>query len=814
MPITWGNAAVADKPANRSTSVVFTAVAHAQGAAAATLDGQLVWRNGPAVPFTLSITAVSSASLRFALNVAAAPTDVGLNRVCLTYGMHPAKDEAVWGFGSQYTHFNTRGRKVPILISEQGVGRGLQPVTLAMDLFGHGAGGTWATTYGALPHYITSQNRSLFLESSAYSTFDLTADDRADVCVMLATSSTGLQGRPLSLAWRVVADTRPRGGPLALIEEYALTWAGTMAPVPQWASGGGAILGMEGGTAAVLAKWRNFTAASVPLAAVWIQDWSGERVDSFGTRLWWNWEVDLDHYPDWTGLIANLSAAEPPVRLMTYINPNLADTVAADKPNHRRDLFAEARDKGFLVRNASGEPYIQASGSAAFTFASVDFTNPNATAWFADVIRCNMLLQGKSPDGQPCTAGLGTASGPSVGVGGWMSDFGEYLPFDAQLHSGAAALQHNAYPQQWAACNAQGIAAAGKTGETVPFARSAWSQSPAMGATVFWMGDQLVTWDNDDGMASALTGMLSWGVSGMSLASTDIGGYTMLNDVGGMLKYARSKELLMRWMEMSAFSDVIFRSHPGNLPNMSWQVDSDAETLAHFAAFARVHAALYPYRSAVMREAHDTGAPHTRHTLLHFPVDGGAAAAGSQFMVGPMLLVAPVLTEGATSVTAYLPAHSGKSVAVAPWQLKGTALTPLSPWLPCPRRGVDARVERQHNGGDRADGRECVRCGAERAAGAVAARRTARRRGKIRRLLRRRPAPRAVRRRRAAVLRRPRGISRDNLRRRLRRSTAGRLPHQGARSAGPHSGAELRRLPWVAPAAAAAGARRATEIVH
>jgi alpha-glucosidase (family GH31 glycosyl hydrolase) len=38
------------------------------------------------------------------------------------------------------------------------------------------------------------------------------------------------------------------------------------------------------------------------------------------------------------------------------------------------------------------------------------------------------------------------------------------------------------------------------------FMRSAWIQSPRF-APVFWLGDQLVSWDSNDGLRSALTGM-------------------------------------------------------------------------------------------------------------------------------------------------------------------------------------------------------------------------------------------------------------------------------------------------------------------
>lgn len=44
----------------------------------------------------------------------------------------------------------------------------------------------------------------------------------------------------------------------------------------------------------------------------------------------------------------------------------------------------------------------------------------------------------------------------------------------------------------------------------------------------------------------------------------------MVNEAG--LNYVRSKELLLRWAEASALSDVVFRTHVGNLPNESAQV--------------------------------------------------------------------------------------------------------------------------------------------------------------------------------------------------------------------------------------------------
>lgn len=64
-----------------------------------------------------------------------------------------------------------------------------------------------------------------------------------------------------------------------------------------------------------------------------------------------------------------------------------------------------------------------------------------------------------------------------LGLGGWMADFGEYLPVDAALHSGqAASLLHNQWPRLWAQLNHQAVSEMGEAGEDVVFfSRSGFS---------------------------------------------------------------------------------------------------------------------------------------------------------------------------------------------------------------------------------------------------------------------------------------------------------------------------------------------------
>src|SRR5829696_3900802 len=127
------------------------------------------------------------------------------------------------------------------------------------------------------------------------------------------------------------------------------------------------------------------------------------------------------------------------------------------------------------------------------------------------------------------------------------------------------------YAEEWARVNREAISEAGRGEDIVFFNRSGYTKSPRY-STLFWVGDQLVDWDEHDGIKSAVTGLLSSGLSGYSLQHSDIGGYTAIDEL--LFKYHRSKELLLRWIELGAFTTV-FRTHEGNIPEVNHQIYSD-----------------------------------------------------------------------------------------------------------------------------------------------------------------------------------------------------------------------------------------------
>ncbi len=60
------------------------------------------------------------------------------NQIRLSYACE--EDEQFYGFGVQYSVFNMKGRRLPVFLSEQGVGRGLEPFTTILDTLSPGAG--------------------------------------------------------------------------------------------------------------------------------------------------------------------------------------------------------------------------------------------------------------------------------------------------------------------------------------------------------------------------------------------------------------------------------------------------------------------------------------------------------------------------------------------------------------------------------------------------------------------------------------------------------------------------------------------------
>ncbi|MSQ04268.1 MAG: hypothetical protein EXR71_20680 [Myxococcales bacterium] len=415
--------------------------------------------------------------------------------------------------------------------------------------------------------------------------------------------------------------------PLALVQAHALA-SGPIALPPDWAFGAwaDAVRGADR-VRAVAAELR---AAGAAATVIWSEDWRGGEEGGFGYHPVPEWTVDEVLYPDPSGIDAELEAMG--FKWLAYFAPFLVEGT---------DAWTEAI--GHAVQTVDAAPYTFL-GPSFETTTTVDLTDAEAYAWVVGKL----------------------AACADIGFDGWMADYAEWLPTDAILASGAAEEDHNRWPILWQQASADAL----QGRDATFFARSGWTGSPAV-APVHWPGDQRTSFDADDGLPSVIALTLGGSVAGVPFTGSDIAGYQSVgNDPS-------TKELWMRWAGLGAFSPIM-RTHHGAFSAEDWQFDSDTETLATFAFYSRVHAGLFPYLRGLAEEAVNLGTPMVRPIFLHHPAqDWGRIDA---WLLGPSLLVSPVIEAGATSWATDLPADaewfdwwsgaavgSGTVTAEVPW---------------------------------------------------------------------------------------------------------------------------------------------------
>ena len=298
------------------------------------------------------------------------------------------------------------------------------------------------------------------------------------------------------------------------------------------------------------------------------------------------------------------------------------------------ELFAVGKEKGYFVRRPDGDIYIidyglsqapkpdgrvrPARGKDSWNarVAIVDFTNPEAADWFKDLHR--PLLR--------------------MGVDVFKTDFGENIPADAVFANGkTGATVHNLYPLLYN--RAVFEVTQEEKGYGVVWGRSAFAGSQQY--PLVWSGDPAADFQS---LASTIRGGLSAGLSGLPFWSNDIGGYR------GM----PSAELYLRWAQFGLFCSHS-RMH-GDSPREPWTFGEEAVSIVRKYTLLRYE--LFPYIYSTAFEAGLKGLPVIRALPLAFPDDPNVFDKDFEYMLGPWLLVAPVLEAGGKHEV-YLPEELG-----------------------------------------------------------------------------------------------------------------------------------------------------------
>jgi len=161
-------------------------------------------------------------------------------------------------------------------------------------------------------------------------------------------------------------------------------------------------------------------------------------------------------------------------------------------------------------------------------------------------------------------------------------------------------------------------------------------------------GDEATDFGHAAGLASSAPDMLNRAIGGAFGFATDIGGYYDYTTP------PTSKQLFLRWAEWAALSPV-FRLHGSARAGTHTPWSYDRQTINVYRSLSLLHLRAASLILRLWREGDRTGVPPTRPLWLQFPGHAKAAVVTQQWMLGPDVLVAPVVSQGATARSIYFP---------------------------------------------------------------------------------------------------------------------------------------------------------------
>lgn len=513
-----------------------------------------------------------------------------------------APDEAFFGLGERFNALSQRGNVMDIRVYEQYKSQGER-------------------TYMPIPFLLSSAGYGVYVESSRWMQFDLTAPDSWTLEAEVGDDQT------LRLVWFTGDD------PLEIIGSFA-QMSGPAALPPDWAFGLWMSSNEWNSQARVMREVEASEANDIHASVLVIEAWSDET-----TFYIWNDAQyaskpgsDTFNYSDFTfppdgkwtnpkAMVDSLHARG--IRLVLWQIP-VVKVLEQPHAQHEADR-AYYEQAGFGVREPDGSLH----RVRPFWFRGGylwDVTNPAEREWWLNK-RAYLI--------------------DDVGVDGFKTDGGEHLwSTQVQFHDGQRGDEvWNEYPQRYTEAYYQFLT---QRREGLVFSRAGFTGSQR--APAHWAGDENSTWD---AFRHSILAGLSAGISGILFWGWDMGGFS------GPLP---SAELYLRGVAMAAFCPIMqyhseFNQHrePSN-DRTPWNMQeqtSDARVVPTFRFWVNVRLNLLPYIWREAQHAAQTGQPMMRALKLWH-----SEASDYQYFFGRDLLVCPVVEENAQFLDIFLPPGS------------------------------------------------------------------------------------------------------------------------------------------------------------
>lgn len=518
--------------------------------------------------------------------------------------------EEFFGFGEHYNNFRKRGTDVDTYVYNQYKNQNDR-------------------TYMAIPFMLNSAGYGIYVNSTYYSKFRL-ATERTDMYSFTANTG-GSASSTLDYYFIYGNDLKN------VIGNYS-TITGKPTALPKWAFGLWMSANEWDRQSKVTTAMSNANNNNIPATAIVLEQWSDEN-----TFYVFN---DAQYTPKpgsqalaYTDFTFPAAGRWPnPKQMADDVHSNGMKLVLWQVPIQKYTPNAyQQKDndeaymisQGYAVGNGSGGQYRIPAGQWFENSLLLDFTNTNATNWWMS--KRDYLFTG-------------------VGIDGFKTDGGEMVwgRWNTFSNGKKGDEMRNQYPNEYV--KAYNQFARSKKSDAVSFSRS--GTQGAQTNQIFWSGDMESTFG---AFNQAVTAGLTAGISGVPYWSWDLAGFT------GSYPTA---ELYKRATSMSAFSPIMqFHSESNgssgiNEERSPWNAQArtgDTTIISHFAKYTNTRMNLLPYIYSEAKKSSDTGVPMMRAMAVEYPTDSNTYGLTQQYMFGDNLLVAPVMNQGETNKSVYLP---------------------------------------------------------------------------------------------------------------------------------------------------------------
>ncbi len=286
-------------------------------------------------------------------------------------------------------------------------------------------------------------------------------------------------------------------------------------------------------------------------------------------------------------------------------------------PFYQGKMAEEAMTKGYSLAG-------QVRPSNGNNYPMVDLTNPAAKTYWQEGIA--KLLK------------LGVAAFKLDRGEENIPDDGPYKVFDGR----SIRENRNAYTPMYIKA-VYDIAKKYRGNDFVLMPRAAYTGSSAYG--VFWGGDIGGT---QEGLRASIIAAQRSAVMGYPNWGSDTCGYS---------QQLMEQEVCGRWLAFSCFTPIMEVGPTRNVAfwNLPREPKYDAELIAIWRLYARLHQRLGDYSYRYAQVAHQTGMPIIRPLFLVDPGAPQAWANWQTYLYGPDLLVAPIWEKGKRTQEVYLP---------------------------------------------------------------------------------------------------------------------------------------------------------------